>query len=319
MSFELLRAGDIPGHLAPELSWVDDLFAVTHLPLSGCGGMDHMPKSPQDTDRDSSTIKPSSSAGVQPLQPQSHPSSARNCVRQITEQLAKFKTLSVSPLRLQPDFVLTVARDSIVGWRPYVQCPSCEHSDDKDVLVLSAMALRALLNLIQEISLPHEYQSRHDDTDEVLRESSSSAPFLDSQNSFLGTYQLACEEKRLVMDLLLYRTLTSLYRTAKNLKEKSLRMARTVSERDSISNRSSLCQSSSSPPATSPFGLPDEPTTSGQTEALDYTGSNIPLDEQDNYLQNSLQSLTASIESLLVTVQAPQTSKVQKDADMFVF
>lgn len=315
-SFGLLHSGDIPGYLLPELSGDDTLFTQTDL-TPGSGDMDYTLKSPHVSHQ----IQNSEPARGLPSQPQIRPPSACNCVRQITEKLASFKALSVYPQRFQPDFVLTVARDSLMGWRPYLQCPSCQQSDDKDILVLSVMALRALLNLIQEIGLRRKYQPQREETEEEApTESASSAPFLDSQNSFLGTYRLACEEKRLVVDLLLYRTLKSLDRTAKNLREKSLTMARTPSKSDSESNQSSRSYSSPSPPDASPtvyYGLPDMLARSGRTDRLDSTGFSVSPDEHDNYLQKSLQSLTSHIESLLLTIQNPHTCQGQDDADTF--
>ncbi|KAJ5806692.1 hypothetical protein N7474_010284 [Penicillium riverlandense] len=322
-TFELLRDGEMPDYLLPEPLWVDTLLTTTDLALPGFGDMDRILKRPQDTDLDSSPMQFSKVAGVHPSQPQNHPSSTCHCVRQITEQLANFKALSVSPQRLQPDFVLTVARDSLLEWRPYLECSRCEYSDDKDVLVLSVMALRALFNLIQAIGLQHKYQSRHDDSQEdISTASASSAPFLNSQNSFLGTYRLVCEEKRLVVDLLLYRTLKSLYRTAKNLTEKSLRMTGTASKRDSTSDQSSRSQSSPYPLVASPilcYGLPQKVTMSDRSKGLDSTGFSISSDEHDNYLQKSLQSLTANIESHLMKIQTPQSIQGQRDADTFGF
>ena len=320
-SFGLLHSGDIPGYLLPELSGGDTLFTQTDLTPPGSGGIDCILKSPQVSHQDSSAIQNSKPAGVHPSQPQIRPSSACNCVRQITEKLATFKTLSVYPQRFQPDFVLTVARDSLLGWRPYLQCPSCQQSDDKDILILSVMALRALLNLIQEIDLRRKYEPQRDNTEEEApTETALSAPFLDCQNSFLGTYPLACEEKRLLVDLLLYRTLKSLGRTAKSLGEKSLTMARTPSKSDSESSQSSRSQSFPSPPDASPtvyYGLPDILERSCRTERLDSTGFNVSPDEHDNYIQKSLQDLTSHIESLLLTIQNAQKCHGQDDADTF--
>lgn len=274
--------------------------------------MDHTLKRHHVTDQDAFANQNSKPAGVHLSQSEIYPSSTCDCVRQIIEQLVRFKALSVSPQRFQPDFVLTLARDSLVGWRPYLECSSYQCSGDKDVLVLSVMALRALVNLIQEVGLQRDYQSRHDDTDEeVSTDSSSSAPFLDSQNSFLGTYPLACEEKRLVVDLLLNRTLKSLNCTVKNLREKSLTVAGTSSKSQSASSQSYRSRSSSSLLSASPpfsYGFSDELVMSGRTGGLDSPGFSLSLDEHDNYLQKSLQNLTSNIESLLMIIQTPQAS-----------
>lgn len=306
----------------PEFSWVDSLLNASDLILSGPEGIDHTHKNREATDQYTSTIQIPKPSSVGQSLPQTHTFPPCNCVQQLTEQLANFKALRRSRHLLWPDFVLTVARDALAGWRNHLQCPTCQHSNDKDIMILSVMALRSLLNLIQDNQ--HEHQSPYNDTGcEMPARDTSSPPVFNSDHSFLGTYRLACEEKRLVVDLLLHRTLRSLNRTIEHLRQKSLRMVSDTPRRNAIPNQ--LSRSHSSLPTQQVvsssicYDLPDDTAVSEGTDELNSAGVGMSLDEHDNYLQRSLQSSSATIESLLMKIQATRMSQGPNGAEMFAF
>lgn len=234
---------DVSNYTPPDLTWIDSILSSSDATLSSAeidhlqnnfAGTAHPPAyTPERSSIDSSTRE-------------ALPAFACNCVQKLTEQLANFKALSRSSHLVRPDFVLTVARDALSGWQGYLSCRSCHVTNDKDVLVLLVMALRALLNLIKEAahqSLPIEAEDKPAVQD--------LSPQTHPDNSFLGTYLLAFEERRLVVDLLLQRTLKNLNHTTEQLRKKSLQMAGTRSKAGSMSSQSSRSQSSIPTPSTS--------------------------------------------------------------------
>lgn len=291
-----------------DLSWLDSIFESSSLPQLQPENMDLSNKAMPHVDppqMPSATVPRSSSIGHSLSQAGTVQSC--NCVQQLTGQLASLKALNCSRYILRPDFVLTAARDALSGWQSRMQCPSCQHSEDKDVLVLSVMALRALLSLIQKADLCHKHQSAND-----IPSSNGSSPtvFNNDQHSFLGTYQLACEEKQLVVDMLLQRTLKNLNLTIEHLKQKSARMAGTTPSRNSMSGRSSRSDSGLAMPSSTfssyrNVNALEEMNLCGAMEDL-HSADARSLDEHDSYLQGSLQNSTATVESLLSKTQAAE-------------
>lgn len=249
--------------------------------------------------------------------PQINPFPTCNCVQQLSDQLANFKSLSRCHRLLRPDFVLSTARDALSKWQIHQECQTCQQNNDKDILVLSVMALRALLHVIQETGLHHDYQASPAMSDDAAAQSGSSTPVFNAEQSFLGTYQLACEEKRLVVDLLLHRTLKHLNRTIENLRQKSLGMTGLSRRRGTISSRSSRSESNSlsmsAGSSTLCCGMPGDFSFGGGVEELDLAGDDMPLDAHDNYLQESLQNSSETLESLLTRIQSLSLPTIFKE------
>jgi hypothetical protein len=181
------------------------------------------------------------------------------------------------------------------------------------------MALRALLNLVKEVG-QHELQSPRDATgDEGIGVPSE---LFDADHSCLGTYRLACEERRIVVDLLLHRTLRSLNQTTEHLRQKSLRMAGSYARRNTTSSLSSRSESSVSLPGMSSSVsciLPDDLSMDGGVHDVGLTRDKVSLDEHDNYLQESLQGSTATIEFLLVKLQSHDMNQRTDNSEIFGF
>ncbi|CRG92672.1 hypothetical protein PISL3812_09736 [Talaromyces islandicus] len=74
-----------------------------------------------------------------------------DCLQQLADQLAQIKGLNRASELLKADYILSVAREAIHRWRSQLQCNICQQNDDRDILVLSVMGFRAILNLIRRI------------------------------------------------------------------------------------------------------------------------------------------------------------------------
>jgi hypothetical protein len=318
----LFNSTDASDHVSAELSWVTSLLDNPGIVVPHADSFGHIHKGPQSTNQEMSPIQVPKSLSTSVPQGSSFPTC--NCVQQSIDQLANFKALSRSRQTLRPDFVLTVARDSLSAWQTHQQCPSCQHSDDEDTLVLSAMALRALLNLIKETGHQHGYQSPpNDKNNDTPSKNGCPSPASNSDPSFVGSYQLAYEEKQLVVGLLLQRRLRDLKHAIEHLRQKSLRIAGAKPRRSTTSTRSSRSHSSSlfqSTMSSNPcYGLPGDVSFTGGMEDLSSVGYEMSLDEHDNYLKDSLQSSTETIESLLTKVQSPDMRQTPYDANTFRF
>lgn len=303
----------------PDLFWVTSMLNTPDLMTPRPESADH---SPENTARGGSSgsyaplTHPTPSSAVSSL-PQTNSASACNCVLQLTEQLSTLKALSRSQNQLRPDFILTIARYALAGWQSHLECPTCQFSDDKDILVLSVMALRALLNLFQDMS-QHESPSPPDmaSVEHILLNTPPSA--LNIEQSFLGIYRLACEEKRMVFDLLLQKTLQNLNQTIKHLRQKSLRMVGTSPRRNTLtSSRSDRSLSLPALDTSICSSFPDSLPMNAMTDDMNSSTDTVPLDEHDNYLQESLQNSAATIESLLTQIQAPDMDHYLDNAQIF--
>ncbi|KAJ5273179.1 hypothetical protein N7478_008304 [Penicillium angulare] len=304
---------DMSNYTPPDISWIDSLLAAPDA-TPQYSDLSDIQKSAKLADPINSGCVPEQ-VSVNYSTPGSLPPFACNCVKKLADQLSKFKTLSHSRHLLQPDFVLTIARDALVDWQMHLSCQSCHISYDKDVLVLSVMTLRALLNLIKtagQQSAPSDAELRPPIQD-------PSSPDFNPDYTFLGTYRLAREEKRLVVDLLLQRTLKSLNHMTEQLRLKSLRIAGTVSKKGSMSSHSSRSQSSISTPSASTSIFPDledRIIVNEQTQSFNITADTMMLDEDDNYLQESLQNSMMTIEALMAKTHIPHLNYDLKDSEL---
>lgn len=296
------NAMDISNDKVSDLAWIDSLLNTSNPAYPRTDGMEQ----PQEPTYLSNQQQPYAAHFHSSNHMQSHPqaplSPACNCVSQLTSQLTSMKAIGRSENNLRPDIILTIARDAQSTWETHMQCSSCRHSDDKDVLVLSVMALRALLNLIQKAggqqggpSLPGQNYS------EMSSNDVPSSPRLNVDHSFLGSYQLVNEERRMVVEMLLQRTLKDLNRTIEHLKQKSMSVAGSTPSRGSMSNSSSRSSSNFSTLPSSSASCQDilaDMTLPGGMADLE-AKDGMSLDEHDSYLHGSLQNSTATIESLL--------------------
>ncbi|KAJ5403182.1 hypothetical protein N7509_003053 [Penicillium cosmopolitanum] len=306
-------------NLSQDLSWIRSLLNTPDLTIPPLDRHGDTPKLPLATDQYSPKTPIPTSSHLKSTASHAPQLNSCNCFQQLTEQLSNFKALSHSLGQLRSDFILTLARDALARWQTHLSCPSCQHNEDKDILILSVMALRALLNLVKEVG-QHELQSPHHATgDEDIGVSSE---LFDADHSCLGTYRLACEERRIVVDLLLHRTLRSLNQTTEHLRQKSLRMAGSYARRNTTSNLSSRSESSVSLPAMSSSVsciLPDDLSIDGGAHDVGLKRDKVSLDEHDNYLQESLQGSTATIEFLLVKLQSHDMNQRTDNSEIFGF
>lgn len=302
---------DLSSYTPPDLTWIDSILSSSDATLPS-SEIDQLQSNIPGTSSSVSGYTPQRSS-IDSLNREGLSHFACNCVQKLTEQLANFKALTRSSHLVRPDFVLTVARDALSGWQGYLSCRSCHVTNDKDVLVLLVMALRALLNLIKEAA----HQSLPTEAEDKPAVQDLSSPQTNTDNSFLGTYRLACEERRLVVDLLLQRTLKNLNHTTEQLRKKSLQMAGNRSKAGSMSSQSSRSQSSISTPSTSAnlFLALEDPT---DTSDLNFSVDSITLDEHDNYLQESLQSSMVTIEALMAKARIPPANYDPCDAQMII-
>lgn len=302
---------DLSSYTPPDLTWIDSILSSSDATLPS-PEIDQLQSNIPGTSSSVSGYTPQRSS-IDSLNREGLSHFACNCVQKLTEQLANFKALTRSSHLVRPDFVLTVARDALSGWQGYLSCRSCHVTNDKDVLVLLVMALRALLNLIKEAA----HQSLPTEAEDKPAVQDLSSPQTNTDNSFLGTYRLACEERRLVVDLLLQRTLKNLNHTTEQLRKKSLQMAGNRSKAGSMSSQSSRSQSSISTPSTSAnlFLALEDPT---DTSDLNFSVDSITLDEHDNYLQESLQSSMVTIEALMAKARIPPANYDPCDAQMII-
>lgn len=231
-----------------------------------------------------------------------------DCLQQLADQLAQIKGLNRASELLKADYILSVAREALHRWRRQLQCNICQQNDDRDILVLSVMGFRAILSLIRRIGqdlLGNTFDSQQTgptrklDSHVVNEElttvdgSTTSTGLNDSsEQSFLGMYELSQDEKRLMANVLLSRTLEDISRTVEDVKARSAKKL--------ILNT----PSSSDDSTTSPIGIQFPFNNINQQESgdkylyhLDAASAPVP-DSHHTHLQHSLQSLSRSIESL---------------------
>ena len=230
------------------------------------------------------------------------------CLQQLTSLLAHFKELSRAQDTLEPDLVLVTARDALSCWRRHLHCGTCQQNGDEDILVVFVMGFREMLSLIHRVSRPERHQIG-DKTATIsprqfqptlnLEIDAKVGPVqtLNADDSFLGMYKLSKEEKTQAVDVLLYRTVKNIDRTVRHIKQRSIKALGNFADVDSTTLFI--------PFPTSTNEIPSRPSSE---DGMDSSDDCSTPGEAREYLQQSFNSLSKSIESLQHTLQCFQSA-----------
>jgi hypothetical protein len=241
-----------------------------------------------------------------------------DCLQQLADQLAQIKGLNRASELLKADYILSVAREALHRWRSQLQCNICQQNDDRDILVLSVMGFRAIISLIRRIgqdilgspldsqqTSPIRGKDSHALNEELTTgDASITSAGLNgsSDQSFLGMYELSQEEKRLMANVLFNRMLADISRTVAEVKARSAKPP--------ILNTptSSDCSTTSPIGFQFPFNnITLQSSGDEQLHHLDSASVSVP-DTHHIHLQQSLNSLSRSIESLSDALRHPNSS-----------
>lgn len=237
-----------------------------------------------------------------------HILSTCECLQQLTSLLAHFKELSRARDPLEPDIVLVTARDALSCWQRHLHCGTCQEKGDEDILLVFVMGFREMLSLIHRVSRPERHQTG-DKTATIsprqfqpticpeIHVKDGPSQTLNQENSFLGMYKLSKEEKPQVVDVLLYRALENINRTAKHIKQRSTKALGNFADVDS-----------GTPSIPSPTPTNEIPSRPSSEDGMDSSDDCSTPDEAQDYLRRSFSGLSKSIESLQHTLQCFQSS-----------
>jgi hypothetical protein len=162
---------------------------------------------------------PDSSAQTTPTSSSSSHSSSCLCLQHHAKLLVRLKDLWRGSKAAPIDVVLNGVQQALTPWNYYIQCRVCQLDEDQEVLTLSAMSIRAVLRLLQSayrvISPPLDTEPR-----QLKRKRNGT---LGGTKFALGSYEITGEERMLVLELLLSKTLSKIQLVLGCLRKKSSR------------------------------------------------------------------------------------------------
>lgn len=145
-------------------------------------------------------------------------SAACNCVQSHVELLYSLRDLQQSHTTPRLDVVLSATRKALVPWRDVVECRTCQHNGDQEVLMLSAMSIRTVLGAM--LSLCTDYYSNFVADGALFGEQQSAVKTPDGMRSAIGFYEITGNERMAVTDLLISRTLDNVKHSLARFKER---------------------------------------------------------------------------------------------------
>ena len=141
-----------------------------------------------------------------------------NCVQNHAELLCRLKELEQRHTRPRLDVVLSSAQQALVPWKSVIECRVCQHDDNQEVLILSAMSIRTVLRSLQ--SLCSEYYNAVVSGKDSYDQEQAVADIPDGMQSVIGMYEITGEERMAVKELLISRTLDKVKYTLTCFKER---------------------------------------------------------------------------------------------------
>ena len=141
-----------------------------------------------------------------------------NCVQNHAELLCRLKELEQRHTQPRLDVVLSSAQQALVPWKSVIECRVCQHDDNQEVLILSAMSIRTVLRSLQ--SLCSEYYNAVVSSKEAEGQERVADDIPDGMQSVIGMYEITGEERMAVKDLLISRTLDKVKYTLACFKER---------------------------------------------------------------------------------------------------
>ena len=128
-----------------------------------------------------------------------------NCVQNNAELLCRLKELEQRHSQPRLDVVLSSAQQALVPWKSVIECRVCQHDDNQEVLILSAMSIRTVLRSLK--NLCSEYYNSVSSSQGPSGQQQAAANMPDVMQSAIGMYEVPGEEQIAVRNLLIGRTL----------------------------------------------------------------------------------------------------------------
>ncbi|MCJ1450249.1 hypothetical protein MMC28_000578 [Mycoblastus sanguinarius] len=147
-------------------------------------------------------------------------SSSCNCLQHHAELLCRLKDLQQRHSQPRIDVVLSGAQQALVPWKSVIECRICQHEDNQEVLLLSAMSIRTVLRSLQSLCLDNSTAALAGADYSAVGRTRSPVSGNDTLKSSIGIYEITGEERTAVTDLLISRTLDKIKYTLACFKER---------------------------------------------------------------------------------------------------
>ncbi|KAJ9620676.1 hypothetical protein H2204_012231 [Knufia peltigerae] len=159
------------------------------------------------------------------LAPNSHASLDENrcqCLHRHAKLLAHLQELLKGLSELPVDVVLNGVEQGLKSWDTYLQCRICQQDQHREVLLLSAMSIRAVTRLLQGASRrmfsqsnPHDWMHGHNSKSQQV----DFPPKQGDTKFTLGSYEIKGEESLLVLGVVFSRILAKIQIVLASLKK----------------------------------------------------------------------------------------------------
>lgn len=163
-----------------------------------------------------------------PLSPPSSEWSKCNCLQHHAKLLVRLKELWKGSSPAPIDVVLNGVQQALAPWDDYIQCLVCQRDKDQEVLLLSAMSIRAVLRLLQSVCSEVALHVGIWNQDALPRSKQQRVSTPGGTRLSVGNYEITGEERGLVLEVLISKTLSRIQFALGCLKERSSRKAGTA-------------------------------------------------------------------------------------------
>lgn len=171
-----------------------------------------------------------------PLSPARLGSNKCNCLQHHAELLCQLRDVGGNPPTM--DIILISTHQAIHHWNMLLNCSVCHYTDDQEVLLLSAMSIRAVLRRLKNVCMDYTGTSSGEHSPKAQKPQNEKRQRQDLRLT-VGLYQVTAEEQALVTDLLLMHVLRKIRLALASMTEKlgrAMRTGKVMAEVDSSGN-----------------------------------------------------------------------------------
>ena len=141
-----------------------------------------------------------------------------NCISNHAELLTRLKDLEQRHAQPRLDVVLSGAQQALIPFKEVIDCRICQHDDNQEVLILSAMSIRTLLRSLQALVARYYNSVKANELSDDRK--IPRADISEGMSSSMGMHEFPGDERMAVTNLLISRTLDKMKYTLACFKER---------------------------------------------------------------------------------------------------
>lgn len=228
------------------------------------------------------------------------------CLKYHADLLCRLGELKHNNRPLSLDTALMSVQQALMPWKSLNQCSVCERDDDQVVLILSAMTIRAVLQILQRFCAEIAHPMGQGTSDAGARISSFDHMF-DGGRLTIGKYEVTSEEQTLVTYLLILRALSKIRSAVVSLKTK---LDKGASRQQRATNSRSKDGRSNAIGNDKTDILNDRPNGREKIEVPSSLPNTVPVIENAGCMQILLRNIDATVDAVAKAIPKASLSQL---------